>query len=344
VSLAELIESARRDVRRLTREQVRVLEFLGDRHRVLIQGCAGTGKTMLALKKARDLALTGRSVLLLCYNKPLGQWLERVTAGLKGDITTANYHAFVERKLTEAGERLPSEESKGPRYWEHDLPQKFAALLATRPISYDAVIVDEGQDFIPAYWKTIEALVGSDGYFFIFFDPEQNIYGPRELKFPIADEPYVMTLNCRNTMAVGKELVKRTRSGMQIPVDAPEGLPVERLRSTSDAESRAVLAKLLLQLLTGGVLPDQIVVLGAHRMENTWLGADPTVGEFKLAFEPRPGSGAIRYETYQRFKGCESDVVILLDVDDTDAQWQREGALLTAMSRAKVLLYLIERD
>jgi hypothetical protein len=344
MSLVELIESARRDVRRLTREQVRVLEFLGDRRQVLIQGCAGTGKTMLALKKARDLALAGKSVLLLCYNKPLGQWLERVTTGLKGDITTANYHAFVERKLTEAGERLPAEESKGSKYWERDLPQKFAQLLAARPLTYDAVIVDEGQDFTQAYWDTIAAMVGPDSYFFIFYDPEQNIYGPRELKFPIADAPYVMTLNCRNTFAVGRELVKRTKSGMTIPDDAPEGLPVERFPSCSDAESREALARLLLELLTEGVLPDQIVVLGAHRMENTWLGEDPAVGEFKLAFEPRPGSGAIRYETYQRFKGCESDVVILLDVDESDSQWHREGALLTAMSRAKVLLYIIERN
>ena len=64
------------------------------------------------------------------------------------------------------------------------------------------------------------------------------------------------------------------------------------------------------------------------------------MGNFIIEREAEPGSNAIRYETYMRFKGCESDVVILLDVDPKDDRWSK-NALYTAISRAKFLLYVL---
>jgi DNA helicase IV len=44
-----------------------------------------------------------------------------------------------------------------------------------------------------------------------------------------------------------------------------------------------------------------------------------------------------------RFKGCEADVVILIDVDLKDKNWNR-SALYTAISRAKYLLYILNKN
>ena len=49
---------------------------------------------------------------------------------------------------------------------------------------------------------------------------------------------------------------------------------------------------------------------------------------------------SVNVVTYLKFKGCEADAVILLDVDAQDPRWNREG-LYTAMSRAKHLLFII---
>ena len=82
--------------------------------------------------------------------------------------------------------------------------------------------------------------------------------------------------------------------------------------------------------------------LGGHSIEHTCIGNDNKVGSFIVERESEPGSNAIRYETYMRFKGCEADVVILLDVDPEDHRWNK-NALYTAISRAKYLLYILKK-
>src|SRR5690606_23793305 len=61
--------------RQLTLQQFTVLEFIESKPRALIAGCAGSGKTMLAIEKARRLGEQGKRVLFTCYNKALAEWL-----------------------------------------------------------------------------------------------------------------------------------------------------------------------------------------------------------------------------------------------------------------------------
>jgi superfamily I DNA and RNA helicase len=44
-----------------------------------------------------------------------------------------------------------------------------------------------------------------------------------------------------------------------------------------------------------------------------------------------------------RLKGCEADVVILLDVDLNDKRWKEPLAMYTALSRAKVQVYVLTK-
>ena len=53
----------------LTKEQLSLLQILRKQKKVLIQGCAGSGKTMFAIHKAKMLADEGKSVLLVCFNR-----------------------------------------------------------------------------------------------------------------------------------------------------------------------------------------------------------------------------------------------------------------------------------
>ena len=77
--VAPLISSqlADQEARRLvlTKDQIRVLDFLRSHRRVAVSGGAGTGKTVLALEKARRLASEGFRTLLTCYNRQLADHL-----------------------------------------------------------------------------------------------------------------------------------------------------------------------------------------------------------------------------------------------------------------------------
>ena len=62
------------DIERATIDQIKVLQYFPS-PRLVIQGPAGSGKSILALQEAFKLASEGERVLLICYNKNLMQYL-----------------------------------------------------------------------------------------------------------------------------------------------------------------------------------------------------------------------------------------------------------------------------
>jgi len=84
----------------LTENQMQVLRFIQGHRRALIEGCAGSGKTMLAIEKARMLASQGFKVLLLCFNAPLADFLQKRT--VEG-VEVFYYHGLCKSLAKEAG-------------------------------------------------------------------------------------------------------------------------------------------------------------------------------------------------------------------------------------------------
>ena len=99
----------------LTEQQFQVLDLLEQQPQFVIQGGAGTGKTLLAVEKSRRLAEAGARVLLLCFNEPLAEYLQQQVESRT--ITARHFHGFAEETCRAVG--LP---------WE--LPTDPGELLA----------------------------------------------------------------------------------------------------------------------------------------------------------------------------------------------------------------------
>jgi hypothetical protein len=67
VSISDRIGQAESRILSLTELQCEMLSFISGHRRALVRGCAGSGKTVLAVKKAHELASEGKTVLLLAY-------------------------------------------------------------------------------------------------------------------------------------------------------------------------------------------------------------------------------------------------------------------------------------
>jgi hypothetical protein len=89
-------QEARRLV--LTKDQLRVLDFLRSHRRVAVSGGAGTGKTVLALEKARRLASEGFKTLLTCYNRQLADHLSSLCAGTN-NLDVMSFHQLCYRQV-----------------------------------------------------------------------------------------------------------------------------------------------------------------------------------------------------------------------------------------------------
>lgn len=341
VSIFDRIERDEREIFSLTEEQCRLLEFIGGHREALIKGCAGSGKTTLAIKKSRELALAGNNVLLLCFNSLLGRYMANELNDLNDKVRVSTFHKFCVNELKRLNIPLPGNPGE-EKHWNEEIPEIFADKAVDLIPKYDAIIVDEGQDFLEFYWYSISQLRKEDGYFYIFYDEQQNIFR-RELRLPLNCTPFILSRNCRNTRAIIEKIRPYASESIMTDEKTPSGIPVTELFGETPKLRRNHLSKILHDLIENeNVRENEIVILGGHSIEHTSLAEDTRVGKFTISTDGTAGEYVIPYYTYMKFKGCEAPVVILLDVCEGEPRWNR-NELYTAMSRAKHLLYIIRK-
>lgn len=342
-------QEARRLV--LTKDQIRVLDFLRSHRRVAVSGGAGTGKTVLALEKARRLAAEGFKTLLTCYNRQLADYLSTI-CGATPNLDVMSFHQLCHRQVERAnrasGRDLVAEAKvtyPGKDLYEVQLPNALGYSLEVLPDRYDAIVCDEGQDFREEFWVPLELLLMDyeTSPLYVFYDDNQNIYA-RAGTFPIREEPFSLTTNCRNTAPIH---VAAYRHYKGVPVSPPDILGDElhfEESANRDPQATKINALIVDLVAKQGVSPGDITVLIADALHKA---------EYYAALRrlplPRPaswfeegvrGSNTVLIDTIQRFKGLESPIVILWGLDTIDLSRNQE-LLYVGMSRAKSLLVIV---
>ncbi|MDZ4178406.1 MAG: NERD domain-containing protein, partial [Coriobacteriia bacterium] len=112
---------------RYTNEQFTVLDMLDGNDRLLIDGLAGTGKTLLAIESARRSVDRGRRVLFVCFNRLLAGWLKSETEAFGDRCKTTTVHEFMQELLGDSSQPGLLED-----YWDRELPERVFDLLAER--------------------------------------------------------------------------------------------------------------------------------------------------------------------------------------------------------------------
>lgn len=352
-SIARRLEDEEAQIVRLTEEQCRMLDFLRNRKKALIQGYAGTGKTQLAVEKARRLAAEGLSVLLLCFNSPLAAYLRRQLRPEEGKIEAYNYHDLCIRLAQSADLPYevpgPEDSQRRRRFWDEEVPLLLEKALDILDVRYDAVIMDEGQDFKRHWSKSVLKLLRDpkEGHLYIFYDEKQNIYHGDDLQFPLRGEPYLLSENCRNTRRIC-EMASRIGGidpeGYRYQRN-PEGEEVRFLPYRDPAEQPGLIEDTVRKLLKKGLKPGQITILSPRVREKSCLaGVEEIAGCRVVDYEEPVPPDALVFSTLKRFKGLESDVVIFCDMDGKFPIHDRKDQYV-AVTRAKHLLFVVhDRD
>ncbi len=330
---------------RLTEQQYALLDFLGGRRRVAIDGAAGSGKTLLALEQCRRLARQGFRVLFTCYNKALAAWARAALAADLGDamalVTVDNYHDLAADLVRRAGMPVPDIGALGgdalSRHFADELPEQLLESLGTLPDRFDAIVVDEGQDFADTWWITLEALLDDpdDGILAIFYDDNQRIYSTATSgTYPIAAPPFRLTRNCRTTRQIHQATLAYHRGTSAPDCAGPEGRPVAEDDQLGASDQPAALRRALHELTAvEGVPVEEIVVLSTRGPKTSTLTEGLRVGNLTLTWG-EAGPGQLRVRSIHTYKGLESPVVILAEPDRAHAA-NRDALLYVALSRAQ---------
>lgn len=324
----------------LTERQFWALSMLGERKRVAIAGCAGSGKTMLAYFKARQLSELGLNVLFLCFNNALADY----TRTRLIDTNVSTFHGLCQQAAEQIHYNLRREPDQ-QKLFEEIYPQVL--LDASEEIGriYDAIIVDEGQDFHENYWIAIESLLKKDGYLFIFYDDNQNIFnGSSDFGGLIQEPPFRLYENCRNTRLIHELVRKYHNDPTSLKSFAPEGRSPIFLRYSDETNLKNLLKKQLHQLIVEEKVSNQdIVILTPRSQEQTVLKPGTALGNFTLTAQSAGSAQAIQVTSIHRFKGLEKRVVIVAEIGE-HMHHNVDMLLYVACSRARTHLIIMHEE
>jgi hypothetical protein len=195
---------------------------LSGRH--LVSGPSGSGKTLILVQKAaflKQYVQSGR-VLFLCYNISLVNYIKRLLTQKGVPLGSAGVEVlhFFELCTKILGEKIRYENEDADYY--QLVVEETLAKLEGSDLRYDAILVDEGQDFTAGMNKVVEGLLDEKSEAItIALDTTQNIYG-RNLAWR---ENFVeknarvddLAITYRNTSEIKRFALKLTTSADSCP-------------------------------------------------------------------------------------------------------------------------------
>ena len=340
-SMASEISLKRSSLARLLAEQVKILDFLDEQQVVTINGAGGTGKTMIALEKAKRYANNEENVLFLCYNKALCEHLRNNYSQSNIDFYNIDAFACPYCKTGIADYKL--------------LKNKITDDYLDGNFKYKHVIVDEGQDFGQSEIEenqildTFEAAVVNEedetGSMYVFYDKQQFIQGeccPSYIKN--ADCRLSLTVNCRNTNNIAEtsirplNLPKKYRN-IKIRPDSVIGDTTTLYASVDKDKQLEHLNLFIKKCISKSINPKEIVIISCKTKSEIENG-NSLLSNY--GSEYICDSVNIKITNCADFKGLEADAVILIDVDKGTFNTQKNcNRFYVAASRAKFNLYII---
>lgn len=315
---------------RLLKEQEGLLNYLVEQKSAVINGAAGTGKTMIAVEKATRHAVNGERVLFLCYNVMLRDYLDSEYHHEMIDYMTIDKFACKIGKTEEPNYQITEE--------------RVLDMYISGAFPYRHVIVDEGQDFgreeieEANLLQTIhDAVIDNDeveGTFYVFYDRLQLIQASRIPKY-ISEADCKLTLykNCRNTENIAitslKPISQRTP---KLYDGAIKGVPA-RIHFREDSQEAIERIETLIDELKNEGITD-VVILTCK-------------SEFKSILKENSDNGTFKkkvFTTCRKFKGLEADAIILIDVDEDTFGSEAVQRFYVGASRARLAIsFLLQR-
>lgn len=348
-TLSDRLNSVEKRLVRLTSEQAQLMQALSLNKHLLIEGNAGTGKTLLAVDFAKKKAASGKKVLFLTYNKNLANNVIRQVDTIE-NLKVINIHALFGEYVAVDVKKMQENPNV---YFSEILPEIFYEYLSElfdeelEKIKYDLIIMDEGQDILkPLYLYSLDTLLRggfANGDWAVFYDEKQNIYNPdyndgMEILRGYNCTEFKLFVNCRNTVHIGTYSSKI--SGIDLGEFIREnGEEVQNISYEDDDDFKKKITGILKNLRKEKVDIRDIVFLAPKKYKNSKVAqAGIEVNEIGDNFDSSKELPV--YATIQGFKGLDSKIVILTDVEYIRKE-NLSSFLYIAGTRARTLLYIV---
>jgi len=314
--------------------------------RLHVRGCAGCGKSQIALRFLERAINNGERTLFVCYNHPLK---ERI-AGLVGDgadVTTLHgmIHRFCLREdvpiAYEPGQKTPQE-------WQ-ELVEAIVVCVGDNEAVYDSLIVDEGQDLTADEYEFIRLFLKPDASILWLADTDQEVGQARGRPFKGSDFVRVtLRRNYRSPASIARFVTRVFPDRFQ-PSNDIEGLSVGRHGYTKPSEQEALVARIVDKWLKRGFRLSDMAVVSLRGVQSTAFRDVEVISSYPVKRftgryvddQQEYTNGDLLFETVRRFKGQQAPLVILVDVDPDPAKSWDLNAVYIGMTRATIRLEIV---
>lgn len=317
-------------------QQEQVARTLGDGHRV-IHGAAGSGKTMILVFRAQQLAAAARAdqpILVLCFNRSLAQRIDGLlrARGVDERVVVRTFHSWCQ-DLVRAYQLEVPRAFGGDAYFEalaHTVSRSIETGLVPGG-QYTALLIDEAHDFEDAWLQMAAQMVTpATNSLLVLYDDAQSIYqkrGRRKLNFAAVGiqaqgRTSVLKLNYRNTAEV-----------LAVAMHCAQGLLADRPETDDAVQS-------VLPASAGRRGPVPVLLRARHAREEAELIAGHVA---QLHSAGRAASEvAVLYRTRERMAVgaamLRREGVAVQSMGEPDAlDWQRNSVKLLTLHSAKGL-------
>lgn len=357
-----------------------MIDLIDHNQNIYFEGPAGAGKSKVLRSAAKKLNKESKKVLFLTYNLMLEEDTRKELSGLSNiDVFSIN-----DLMLRMAG-RADNPKGASTAWFEIELPKLALSSLKDKtkpPLKYDAIIVDEFQDFATkSLWlqliqqilidskkrKPALLLAGDDSqrvgeltktsslelaktYF-------QNLFHV-VLKTNVRQAPQLVDqiykfLNRKNPFR--QNLLSEDNVGS---LEIVRVKPGETEEKTKDNELKK-LAEIVISLLDD-FDPSSIRILSPFGENKAALVRAFTLGDThskivkelkKITKHTSNPDGKIRWRSIMKYKGLDSDVIVITDINNNSKKFVEERLLISledllymGMTRARFKVILLVQD
>ena len=337
-------------------QQTPVLKLSEWNSRIIIEGGAGTGKTLIGLEVARRKAEQGLRTAFLTFNNLVGKWAQ-------SEVSQGNHPLLIAGPVNSVLLNLfdidvPAQAPTS--FWDDMLSEVQDALTnpeRQQEAMFDYLVIDEAQDFLgrPDLFETVDLLIegGFNGGNCLLMGDFQNqiltfdhdLISNTLNQFKRYSACWKLGENCRNYSAVGNLAISLsdasddTYSGY---MRTGGGLNSFKLATYKNIDEQiGKIDTFISASIKNGFKAEDITLLSygsAAKSCITELQNQSTINLQAASETKRPGY--VQYTTAHAYKGLENKVILLTDVDLRGTSVTR-NLFYTAITRATEQVFVL---
>jgi hypothetical protein len=268
----------------------------------------------------------------MCYSRGLAEFLKRRVATLPPRQQPAYVGTF---HYLGIGWGVPEGSDDDSAYWEDRLPSQMVSLAQALPVEerFDAIVIDEAQDFAQSWWPAVLAALRSpdEGCLYVFSDEGQRVFA-RQGRPTVPLLPIDLPENLRNTKQIAGTF--SSLAPAQQKLRGGDGVPVRFVQCASE-DAVGTADDCADALLEEGWPPEAVALLTTYsrhpvQVERQAAGQDAYWATYW-------DDEDLFYGHVLGFKGLERPAVVLAVNGFRDEERARE-MLYVGLSRARDLL------